>query len=173
MPVDDCDEGLIRPPDDFFITYTGVDERWAEWIACWLEIAQYRVVFQKWDFRPGENFVLRMHHATQTARKTIMVLTSRYLEAQFTQPEWAARFAQDPTGLGRRLIPVRVQPCRPSGLLAALNYLDLVGIENELEAALTLLDGVRDGRNKPFTRPGFPPHRPLAGGLVPIKESKP
>src|SRR5947207_2431701 len=96
----------VRAPDDFFITYTAVDESWAEWIAWWLESAGYQVVFQKWDFRPGQNFVLKMQEAAQTAKRTIMVLSDSYLEAQFTQPEWAARFAQDPTGVGRLLIPV-------------------------------------------------------------------
>lgn len=156
ISIDGASTGPIRAPDDFFITYTKVDEEWAEWIAFWLETAGYRVVFQKWDFRPGENFALRMHQAAKTCKKTIMVLTAAYLEAQFTQPEWAARFAQDPTGVGRKLIPVRVESCSPDGLLKALTYLDLVGLEDELETAKRLLEGVRDGRNKPTVRPPFP-----------------
>jgi hypothetical protein len=38
---------------DFFVSYTGVDRQWAEWIACVLEEAGHTVVLQAWDFRPG------------------------------------------------------------------------------------------------------------------------
>src|SRR5829696_4725671 len=43
---------------DFFISYTGADQAWAEWIAEQLEAAGYTTLLQAWDFRPGENFVL-------------------------------------------------------------------------------------------------------------------
>jgi hypothetical protein len=44
----------------FFISYNKADKQWAEWIAWILEEAGYSVVIQAWDFRPGENFALRM-----------------------------------------------------------------------------------------------------------------
>jgi TIR domain len=44
---------------DFFVSYTGTDTAWAEWIAQTLEEAGYRTVVQAWDFRPGQDFV---HH---------------------------------------------------------------------------------------------------------------
>jgi TIR domain len=45
---------------DFFISYTSADEAWAEWIAWVLEAAGFSVTVQKWDFRPGSNFVLEV-----------------------------------------------------------------------------------------------------------------
>ncbi|MBV5337401.1 MAG: toll/interleukin-1 receptor domain-containing protein, partial [Deltaproteobacteria bacterium] len=33
---------------DFFISYTGADKNWAEWIAWQLEEAGYQVVIQAW-----------------------------------------------------------------------------------------------------------------------------
>jgi hypothetical protein len=45
---------------DFFISYTGSDERWAEWIGWTLEAGGFSVVIQKWDFAAGSNFVLNM-----------------------------------------------------------------------------------------------------------------
>jgi hypothetical protein len=55
-------------------------------------------IIQAWDFRPGENFVLWMQQAAKQAITTIAVLSQDYLQASFTQPEWAAAFAQDPQG---------------------------------------------------------------------------
>jgi hypothetical protein len=36
----------------FFISYTGADQAWAEWIADQLEAAGHTTVLQAWDFRP-------------------------------------------------------------------------------------------------------------------------
>jgi phage replication-related protein YjqB (UPF0714/DUF867 family) len=43
-----------RPARDFFISYTGADRAWAEWIAVQLEAAGYSTVLQAWDFRPRQ-----------------------------------------------------------------------------------------------------------------------
>jgi tetratricopeptide (TPR) repeat protein len=140
---------------DFFISYNKADRSWAEWIAWQLEEAGYTVVVQAWDFRPGANFVLEMQRATTEAARTIAVLSPDYLAAGFTQPEWAAAFAQDPTGEKGTLLPVRVRECDPAGLLPQIVYVDLVGQE-ETAAKDALLAGVRRGRAKPTTPPGFP-----------------
>lgn len=139
---------------DFFISYNGNDKAWAEWIAWTLEEAGYEVVIQAWDFRPGENFVLEMHEAAQETRATIIVLSQNFLDAVYTQPEWAAAFVSDPEGRQRKLLPFRVGPCRPTGLLAAQIYADLVGLSMD-EARATLLDALRD-RGKPVSAPVFP-----------------
>src|SRR5882672_7993581 len=96
---------------DFFISYNKADRQWAEWIAWQLEEAGYSVVIQAWDFLPGENFALNMHRAAQEVQRTIAVLSETYLSSLYTQPEWAAAFAQDPTSTRRSLLPVRVREC--------------------------------------------------------------
>ena len=58
-----------------------------------------------------------------------------------TKPEWAAAFAQDPTGTKRILIPVRDREWERTGLLKQISYLDLAGF-NEVEARKGLLAGV-------------------------------
>ena len=81
---------------DFFVSYNAADQAWAEWIAWTLEEAGYSVVIQSWDFRPGENFILEMQKAAESSEKTIAVLSASYLDALYTQPEWAAALVQDP-----------------------------------------------------------------------------
>jgi hypothetical protein len=140
---------------DFFISYNSADRAWAEWIAWHLEAAGYTAVLQTWDFRPGSNFVLVMQQAAVEAERTIAVLSPAYLAARFPQPEWAAAFAQDPTGEQGLLVPVRIHECDLQGLLPQIIYIDLVGLE-ETAATEILLAGVRRGRAKPPTTPGFP-----------------
>jgi tetratricopeptide (TPR) repeat protein len=140
---------------DFFISYNKADYSWAEWIAWQLEEAGYTTVIQVWDFRPGFNFVLEMQKAAIEAKRTIAVLSPNYLSATFTQPEWAAAFAQDPTGEKGTLVPVRVRECKLEGLLSQVTYIDLVGL-NEQDAKEELLRGVGTERAKPISAPAFP-----------------
>lgn len=140
---------------DFFIIRNKADKAWAEWIAWQLEESGYRVVVQDWDFRPGSNFVLKMQDAAANAKRTIAVLSPDFLKSEYTAPEWAAAFAQDATGAKRKLVPVRVRECTPSGLLAQIHYIDLVSLDKET-AKTELLSGVKQGRAKPSKSPSFP-----------------
>ncbi|MEL6777483.1 MAG: toll/interleukin-1 receptor domain-containing protein, partial [Cyanobacteria bacterium J06597_16] len=136
------------------MSYNRADKGWAKWIAWTLEEAGHKTVIQAWDFRPGGNFVLDMQRAAAETDKTILVLSENYLASEFTQPEWAAAFVDDPTSLERRLIPVRVQVCEPRGLLRPIVYVDLVGVEKEA-ARQRLLEALPE-RLKPKSEPEFP-----------------
>lgn len=141
-------------PRDFFISYAHQDIEWAQKVSWWLEDAGYSVFFAPWDFRPGHNFVLMMHRASM-AGQTLAILTEQYLEANYTQPEWASRLADDPHGTARSLIPIRVGRCEPSGLLRGVLYIDICGLD-EVAAREKVLEGVRPGRAKPTSEPPFP-----------------
>jgi hypothetical protein len=68
-----------RGSADFFVSYTGEDRRWAEWIAWQLEDAGYSVRIQAWDFGAGSNFVLEMQTASRDSARTIAVLSRAWL----------------------------------------------------------------------------------------------
>ncbi|MFL6293445.1 MAG: toll/interleukin-1 receptor domain-containing protein, partial [Thermoanaerobaculia bacterium] len=141
---------------DFFISFNKADRAWADWIAWTLEEAGYAVVYQPWDFLPGNNFVLKMQEAASGTRKTVVVLSESYLQAEYTQPEWTAAFAEDPRGDQRKLIPFRVAPCSPSGMLKPLIHSDLVGLSMEEVKAEVLRAVDAAPRGKPAHAPAFP-----------------
>ena len=139
---------------DFFISYTAANRPWAEWIAVELERAAYTTVLQAWDFRPGTDFMHKMQEAVTLAGRTIAVLSPAYFGSEFGEAEWRAAFAKDPSGELGLLVPVRVQPCEPPGLLATRVYVDLVDID-EAGARRRLLAAVDRGRPRPTKAP-FP-----------------
>jgi hypothetical protein len=141
---------------DFFVSYSGADQAWAEWIAWVLEEAGYTVVLQAWDFRPGSNFVLEMQQAAAQVERTIAVFSPDFLASRFTAPEWAAAFARDPSGALGLVLPVRVRECEPKGLLPQIVYIDLFGLEDKNAARDRLLAGVKRARAKPAGEPAFP-----------------
>jgi tetratricopeptide (TPR) repeat protein len=161
-------EPSSRAGPDFFVSYTEADRGWAEWIAWQLEAAGYSTLVQAWDLVPGSDWAHQMHRATTTARQTIAVLSSAYLESDYGEAEWRVAFAKDPTGEQRLLLPVRVEDVQPPGLLQTRVYVDLVGLSRQ-SARARLLEGIRPPgrpeREPPF--PGSPPARPAAAGQEP------
>ena len=144
----------VNSKRDFFISYNKADRNWAEWVAWELEGEGYTTVLQDWDFRPGQNFIIRMNQAAKQAERTISILSPDYLSSDYTQPEGAAAFGQDPTGHKSIFVPVRVHKCDVEGLLPQVMYIDLVGLE-EQAAKERLLHSVRRGRAKPIKPPLF------------------
>ena len=141
---------------DFFISYNKAYREWAEWIAWQLEEAGYTTSIQAWDFGPGVNFALKMKEAAEACERTIAVLSPDYLTAKFSQAEWAAAFAADPTGEQQKLIPIRVRECELKGLDISIVYIDLFRKEKSA-AKRDLLAGIKRGRAKPDEEPSFPP----------------
>lgn len=139
---------------DFFISYNTKDEGWANWIASKLREQGHSTIHQAWDFRPGQDFVLKMQQAVTQSKKTIAVLSEDYLTSLYTQLEWASAVARDPIGADRTLLPVRVADCRPQGVLASRIWADLVGLD-EPEAAKKLIDLLRECV-EPELAPPFP-----------------
>ena len=148
---------------EFFISYTGADQAWAEWIAHQLETAGHTAILQAWDFRPGENFVLRMNQALEDAERVLAVLSDAYVGSAYATDEWTAALVRDESGRDR-LLPVRIEPCDPPPLIANRIYVDLVGLD-EAAAAKRLLAGIDPGRAKPAGPPLFPEAaQPTASG---------
>jgi tetratricopeptide (TPR) repeat protein len=143
---------------EFFVSYTSADRAWAEWIAWELEAAGYTTVLQAWHMPPGSSFVHAMDEALHRTSHTVLVLSPAYLRSAMAEAEWRAGFAADPAGIQRRLVPVRIEACQPTGLLADRVYVDLVGLDGAAAKA-ALLEGVAAavrGHARPASRPEFP-----------------
>jgi tetratricopeptide (TPR) repeat protein len=147
----------------FFISYTGADVAWAEWVAQTLEDAGYQTVLQAWDFRPGDNFIQRMDQALAEADRVVAVLSPAYFVSEYSRDEWTAALIRA-HGEDDRLLPVRIEAVELPPLLANRVYLDLVGLE-EQAAAERLLAGVQPGRAKPEGRRRFPGGQARPGGV--------
>ncbi len=149
---------------DFFVSYTGKDSAWAEWIAWTLNATGYRVVIQAWDFGPGSNFVDEMHRALSSTRMAV-VLSTDYLASRFASAEWQAAWRNDPLGRGRKLVVFRVEDCDPPGLLGPIAAVDLFGVEQET-ARDRVVAAAHFPPGPPDAEPVFPGARPAVGPAV-------
>jgi hypothetical protein len=114
---------LVADRVDFFVSYTGADQAWAEWVAWQVRELGLSVVLQAWDFEVGSSFVAQMDEALRCSERVLVVLSERYLHSRFGQEEWHAKYAE---GAGL-VVPVRIDDVTPPGLLAPTIYVDLFG----------------------------------------------
>lgn len=157
-----------------FISYTGADRAWAEWIAHQLGDAGYQVLFQARDFDPSASFMAQMQQALKEAACTLAVLSPGYVASPYCEAEWLAVLTPDPSNREGRLLVVKVAECKPEGLLAPIVFADLVNEGNEADARRCLLDkvsaspasaeaaGAAQGAQAPGRkrrRSPYPPHR--------------
>lgn len=156
----------IEPATDFFISYHPADSDWAQWIGNELEEADYRVFLQEWDVAAGSNSVIAIDAAMRRSKRTIAVVTQSYLNAETNAPQWTARFAEDPQGVRRQLIPVLVAAVDLSGSpFAQITPINLVGLSaaEAREALLAGAEGRRTRRTAPPEFPGSDVGMPVAG----------
>lgn len=140
---------------DFFLSYHPADQGWAEWLAWHLEQAGFTVVIRAWDFQAGGNSVLQLHEAIAGCERTLLVLTPRYVAEEVVALEWSAALGQDEAAARRKVVPIRVKPCKPRGLLKLLDPIELCELDEE-EARKKLLSRLGRGRAKPQQPPSFP-----------------
>lgn len=140
----------------YFISYNQNDMAWAEWVAWVVEDLGFQVIIQVWDFTPGKNWTQEMHAAIHSSVSTICILSEDFLSSGFTAAEWQSAFVDDPVGEMRKIIPIKVKPCNPDGLLKTRIYADLVG--KDKESAKDIVKGALLGeRRKPSSEPVYPP----------------
>ena len=123
------EESNIEGRHDFLLSYDGADEEWARWIRCELEAARFRVLSQAVEPDGGSTILLALTEAASRTDRTIIVLSRHYLDWLTTQPECAAKLTTDSAGSARTLIIVRIDDSQPSGLLAAVIFIDLLDHE--------------------------------------------
>ncbi|CAO5244860.1 toll/interleukin-1 receptor domain-containing protein [Frankia sp. AgKG'84/4] len=146
---------------DFIVSVADEDHDWGEWLAWELESSGHHVHLHAWDVVAGQYRTNRLDEAIRNTRRMLVVLTEHYLRAPRMQAEWTTMWDTDPAGVNRRLIPVRVEVCRPEGLLRGISYIDLVGLDDDAaKAALRRgLEASLSGRFRPSTPPPFPSSR--------------
>ena len=141
----------------YFISYTTrteADRQWAVWTEWFFrEKLGAETIMQEYDFKPGDNFKIKMNEALKNADFVVCVLTRAYLGSVNCQEEWTN---------AKSFIPIKFDECDPDGLLNCRSYINLCGLGQDA-ARQTLLAALTDKvrlMDEPFfpnrTEPLFP-----------------
>jgi TIR domain len=134
---------------DVFISYTTVDEAWAEWVAETLETHKVSVALQSWDSLPGTNFVTWINHQLAQAKFVMPLYSEQYFASDWCIKEWTSALAL------ASLLPVRITPCTVPPVLSPIVYVDLFGVDAKI-ARSRLCRAVGVEQSPRFARRGFP-----------------
>jgi hypothetical protein len=100
-----------------FISLSGKDKAWGNWIAWELQWAGHEPIYQHWHFQTGQNIVLRMQEALRTAERVLVIVSGNYFdhESDYTLREMTQAVYQDMAGRDGRVVPVLVARCDLKG----------------------------------------------------------
>jgi tetratricopeptide (TPR) repeat protein len=150
---------------DFFISRRGASAAVAQEVAQVLLDEHYTVIGQDFDFRPGQNFVALMDDALKRARHLIVLLTKDYGNSPYTQDlelfPWIAQQASP--GRDQRIVLLRLDDVDPTGIIAGIIFVDLVGVSDPEERKKRILAAAEG-------RPIASPRRPKLFENVPQRD---
>lgn len=165
---------------DVFVSYTGVDSRFAEKVASQFESEtidgteqgrRLRAFLDKWDIAGSPNIVHSLNQGLAQARHVVLVMSPEFFERGWTEAEWTSQLMVDPLNLSRRLILCLVRDVsidgsrgfEPPPLLVALNRFDFRrarSFAQEFKRILRVVRGEPPLRGKPRQPLGMIPQDP-------------
>ena len=117
---------------DVFISYSHSDEDWTHNVLLpTLEEQDLKVCIDYRDFIAGKAAIINMQDAADASRFTVLVMTPRWVESEWTLYESILSRTEDPSGLQRRTIPLLLEKCRPPKFISMLTWVDFTNKERE------------------------------------------
>ena len=120
---------------DVFISYSHKDEEWVRNVLLpTLEKQGLKVCIDYRNFIAGKPAIINMADASETSRHTLLVLTPRWVESEWTLYESLLSRTDDPSGLQRRTIPLLLEKCNVPKFISMLTWVDFADKKREKEA---------------------------------------
>lgn len=144
---------------DVFISYSHRDAVWVQsWLLPSLEAAGLRACIDFRDFNIGQPSLVNIETAVEQSRKTLLVITSYWLQSEWTNFEALLTQAEDPGGVRRRTLPLLLEQCQLPKHLGFLTYADFTDPTQGDTQLARVIAAIRES-------PTSPP--PLAPQLTP------
>jgi hypothetical protein len=120
---------------DVFISYSHKDEDWVRSVLLPnLEKQNFKVCIDYRDFIAGKAAIINMQDASEASRHTLLVMTPRWVESEWTLYEGILSRTDDPAGLQRRTLPLLLEKCKPPKFISMLTWVDFTNKKHETEA---------------------------------------
>lgn len=138
----------MKPSFDFrydvFVSYSHKDVIWVNgWLVPRLESFGVSVCVDYRDFEPGAPSLNEMERAVQTSRKILLVISSNFLESEWTEFEALMAQTLDPAARKRRVIPLLLEKTELPLRLSTLTYLNFSNPEAEEDQLERLVQAVK------------------------------
>ncbi len=118
---------------DFFISRSTAQVKLAQWIGQ-LIATQGKSYVEKSEHFGHEDFMNAMHKAFLSGARVVALYSQAYLDSKYCVREAMEALKGDPANEQQRLIPLRIEPCAPNGMLN-ITYTDLLAERRQADAA--------------------------------------
>jgi tetratricopeptide (TPR) repeat protein len=124
---------LSGPHRDYFISRSSVEAAFAHWIGQ-LIAAQGKTYIEQSEHFGHEDFMNAMHRAFLSGARVVALYSQSYLDSKYCLREATEALKGDPANEQQRLIPLRIEPCAPVGMLN-ITYTDLLADRRQADAS--------------------------------------
>lgn len=116
---------------DVFISYSSKDREWVRGeLLPAIEKMGFKVCIDFRDFEPGAPSLNEMERAVVQSKKSLLVLSSAYLQSEWAEIENLMIQTLSPANRQRRLIPLLKQKCELPLRIGSLTYINFVDPED-------------------------------------------
>lgn len=114
---------------DIFLCHNSADKLWVEGLAERVEAEPYEkrhlnVVFDKWDFPKGKNFILEIEKYLDSCRFIGVVVSKAMLQVEWPTLERTIAVSSDPSGARGRVVPLLCDNVTLPGSLRVRNWIN-------------------------------------------------
>ena len=111
-------------PYDIFLSHNSEDKLAVLELAKRLKSDGLTVWLDDWVIQPGDNIFLKIEEGLDQSEKVVLVLSPRAIESKWVGMEKSVALFRDPTNDKRRFIPLLLEPCKLSGVMSGILYID-------------------------------------------------
>ena len=141
---------------DVFISHSHADREWVRGeLLPRLEEAGLRIIVDYRDFEIGVPKLVNMERAVDSSQHTVVVLTPEWVASEWAEFEALLVGTTDPAARRRKLIPLMLRPCEPSGRIGRLElaYVDFTRLSERKTQMDRLLKALSARPEPPVTPP--------------------
>jgi TIR domain/NB-ARC domain len=121
------------PNRDYFISRSTVDVAFATWIGKPIA-AQGKTYIEQSEHFGHEDFMNAMHKAFLSGARIVALYSQPYFDSEYCRREATEALKGDPFNKQQRLVPLRIEPCAPAGMLN-ITYSDLIAERRQADAS--------------------------------------
>ena len=109
---------------DVFLSHNSAQKTWSRTLARRLRDEGFRVWFDEWCLRGGENWIVGLRRGVNESRHVVFVLSPESIDAVWPRFKVYLAIFQDPAAEDRKLIPIVHTPCELPDEIAIRQFVD-------------------------------------------------
>jgi hypothetical protein len=115
---------------NFFLSHSTNDKNFVERLAKDLVKRDYRVWFDKWEIKIGDNIVQKINSGISESDYLALIISKSSVESDWVITEWTSVAITAITEKKAKIFPILIEDCNVPPLLRPFKYADFIDMNN-------------------------------------------